>query len=65
MSIIEVPFTIIPSSGTFSPGFTTIISPTFTSSGFILSIFPLRCIFAKSGLISIKLIIDFLDLSTA
>ncbi len=33
VSSIEFPSTTIPSSGTFSPAFTTIISPISTSSG--------------------------------
>lgn len=30
---VEVPLTILPSRGIFSPGFTTIVLPTLTSSG--------------------------------
>ena len=65
VSIIDLPSIIFPSNGTFSPGFTTIVSPIFTSSGDNFSIFPFFLTYATSGLISIKLAIDFLDLSTA
>ena len=34
VSKAEFPFIILPSKGTFSPGFTTIMSATFISSGF-------------------------------
>ena len=55
-----VPFVTIPSSGTFSPSLTKIISPIFTSSGetclISFSVFK----FAYSGLISIRSLIDFL-----
>ena len=65
VSKAEYPLTISPSSGTFSPGFTIIISPGFTSSGETFSIFSPIFKFAKSGLMSIRSEIDFLDLFTA
>ena len=40
VSSIVVPSIIVPSNGIFSPGFTTIISPIFTSSGSTFSSFP-------------------------
>ena len=46
VSNIEVPSMTIPSSGTFSPGFTTMTSPIFTSSGDFFSIFPFTFKFA-------------------
>ena len=47
VSIIEFPSIIVPSNGTFSPGFTIIISPIFTSSGSTFTISPFFFIFAK------------------
>ena len=65
VSSIDSPSITLPSRGIFSPGFTIIISPTFTSSGLTFnSAFSLKT-FAKSGLIFIKFSIDFLELSTA
>ena len=46
VSIKELPSTTIPSKGIFSPGFITIVSPIFTSSGFTFSNFPFLSIFA-------------------
>ena len=65
VSSVVFPFFIIPSRGTFSPGFTIIVSPIFTCSGFNFSILPFLSTFTKSGLISINFEIDFFDLSTA
>ena len=62
----DSPLIIIPSSGIFSPGLTSIMSPTLTLSGSTISYVPsLFFKFAKSGRISIKLDIDFLDFLTA
>ena len=65
VSRLDLPSIINPSNGIFSPGLTVIISPIFISSGSTFSNLPFLSTFAKSGLISIKLEIDFLDLSTA
>ena len=65
VSRLELPFTITPSSGTFSPGFMMIVSPISTSYGSTFSSFPSRTRFAYSGLISISSVMDFLDLLTA
>ena len=65
VSIKASPFVTIPSSGTLSPGFTTIISPIFTFSGvFSITSVPLFT-YALSGFNSIRLSIDFLDLFSA
>ena len=65
VSKLELPEITYPSNGIFSPGFTTIISPIFTSSGETSHTLSSLKTFATSGLISIRLEIDFLDLSTA
>ena len=65
VSSVDSPKITIPSTGTFSPGLTTIISPISTSSGSIVTISPSRSTFANSGAISIRSLIDFLDFSTA
>ena len=46
VSRVVFPSIIFPSNGIFSPGFITIVSPIFTSSGFTVSIFPSRYTFA-------------------
>jgi len=46
----ECPSIIIPSIGIFSPGFTTTISPTLTSSTFIFISFPFLITLAIFGL---------------
>ena len=46
------PSITVPSIGTFSPGFTTMISPTDTSSGLTVTTFPSRSTFAVSGRMS-------------
>ena len=63
--IFALPFMIVPSNGTFSPCFTIIISPIFTSSGFIVFISFPCFIFAYSGFMFIKSDIDFLLLFIA
>ena len=50
----DVPETTMPSSGTFSPGLTMIVSPTATSSGATVISSPLRSTWAVSGRISIR-----------
>ena len=50
----ELPSTTTPSKGTFSPGRTTMTSPTFTSSGETVSTRLFLSTFATSGRISIK-----------
>ena len=59
------PSMTVPSSGTFSPGLTTMISPTATSSGNTSSTLPSRSTFAVSGQISMSEAIAFLLLPTA
>ena len=58
VSRLEVPSRTTPSIGTFSPGFTTIVSPTLTSSGLTVKTFPSRSTLAVSGLMSINAEID-------
>ena len=58
VSRLDVPSRTKPSIGTFSPGLTTIVSPTFTSSGLTVKTFPSRSTLAVSGLMSIKAEID-------
>ena len=65
VSIKASPFITLPSKGTFSPGFITIISPIFTSFGYFFIILSSCFTFANSGFIFIKLSIDFFDLSSA
>ena len=65
VSRLELPFTTTPSSGTFSPGLTRMISPISTSSGSTCSSFPSRTTLAKSGLMSIRLVMDLLERFTA
>ena len=65
LSSSAAPLITFPSSGIFSPAFTTIISPIFTSSGKTFFTSSFIFILAYSGLISIKLEIDFLVLLTA
>ena len=43
---VDAPSMITPSSGTFSPGWTTITEPTATSSGSTFSSFPSTSMFA-------------------
>ena len=50
----EFPSITTPSSGTFSPGLITMISPTSTSSGETRSTFPFLSTFATSGRIFIR-----------
>ena len=63
--IDETPSSTMPSSGIFSPGFTTIISPCFTSSGDTVMIPFSVSRFALSGRMSISAVIDFLLRSVA
>ena len=65
VSTVVEPAIISPSKGIFSPGLIKIISLIFTSLGSTISYLSLIFKFAKSGLISIKEAIDFLDLPTA
>ena len=65
VSTMELPSITLPSNGTFSPGFTTIISPMLTSSGSTFLMSPFIFKLAKSGLISIRAEIDFLERLTA
>ena len=48
------PIFTMQSSGTFSPGFITIVSPTATSEGSTVSVSPLRTTAAVSGRMSIS-----------
>ena len=64
-SIKVFPDNIIPSRGTLSPGFITIISPILTSSGDTCTILLSLSKLAYSAFISISSDIDFLDLFTA
>ena len=54
VSSADCPSIIIPSIGIRSPGSTTIISPTATSSGITRTISPSRSTLAKSGRMSIR-----------
>ena len=65
LSTCASPLITTPSNGIFSPVFTIIISPIFTSSGFTFLISSLIFKFAYSGFIFIKSDIDFLVLFTA
>ena len=65
VSSVDVPSIISPSTGTFSPGLITIISPTDMLSGFTTNISPFLSTFATSGLMSISCEIDFLLLPSA
>ena len=62
---LEEPSVIIPSRGTFSPGFIIIISPTDASSGSICSTFPSLSTLTYSGHISISADMEFLLFPTA
>ena len=59
------PSTTTPSSGSFSPGFTTIVSPTATCSGLTSTTWPPRSTLAESGRMSIRWEIDLRLLSSA
>jgi len=61
----DFPSLTMPSSGTFSPGLTSIRSPGFTLAG-STSLIP-SAVFklATSGFMSMSWVIDFLDLPTA
>ena len=50
----ELPSMTTPSRGTFSPGFTKMVSPTFTSSGETVSTLPSLSTLATSGRMSIR-----------
>ena len=65
VSTEEFPSITVPSSGIFSPGLTSTVSPMLTSYGSTVSSLPSFKTTAKSGLISISAATDFLDLSTA
>ena len=65
VSRLVEPSTISASTGTRSPGLTTIISPSSTSSGEMVTSCPSRSTVALSGRISMSLAIDFLLLSEA
>ena len=65
VSIMEVPSVTIPSSGMRSPGFTTMIVPTSTSSGSTCVSTPSSSMLAYSGQIFIISEMDCLDLPTA
>ena len=62
---LELPSIISPSSGIFSPGFTSIVSPMATLAGFVTMISPFFITFAESGRISIRLEIESRVLSSA
>ena len=62
---LALPLTIVPSSGTRSPGWTMMISPSLTSSGdTVINSFP-RLTCAWSGRMSISAAMDLRDLLTA
>ena len=61
----ELPSSTLPSSGIFSPGRTTMTSPTFTSSGESVTSAPSRSTVAVSGRMSISAAIDLRLLPTA
>ena len=61
----ELPSITMPSSGTRSPGFITIILPTGTSSGSVSVISPSPSRFAYSGIISIRAAMEARLLPTA
>ena len=65
VSRLELPSSTVPSIGTFSPGFTTIVSPTLTSSGDTQTTVPSLSTFAVSGLMSISDEIESLLLPSA
>ena len=58
VSSCEAPLTTTPSSGTRSPGFTTMRSPIATSSGSTSTSAPSRITLANSGAMSIMSAID-------
>jgi len=62
---VEVPSSTTPSIGTFSPGRTTIVLPTSTSSGSTSVRTPSTSMFALSGRMSIKSLMFFRLLPTA
>ena len=65
VSRVDVPSTTVPSSGIFSPGRTTILSPTETSSGSTVSITPSLRTWATSGWMSIRSEMDLRVFPTA
>ena len=65
VSINDSPSIATPSRGILSPGFTTIIVPTSTSSGSTVTNFPSSSTFAYSGQMSIISVMDCLDFPTA
>ena len=65
VSSMDSPSTTMPSSGIFSPGFTTMISPTATLSGETTCNTPFRLTVAESGQMSIRSEMDFLERFTA
>ena len=65
VSRLEVPSITVPSRGTFSPGFTRMISPTCTVLGSTTATLPLRSTFAVSGRMSRSSLIERLELPSA
>ncbi len=55
---LELPSRTVPSSGIFSPGFTTMVSPTSTVSGATVVTSPPRSTLAVSGRMSIRCEMD-------